>query len=120
MNLGMNQEASCVSWTCLIQHVDIRDLSQQVLGANRPTYLIPPNDRSGAQIKTDHIARCHEAKMPAQRIHPDVIPILRIPDADVSGHALCKSLARKVSKDGGGVDEDVAAVLSEGFELRDT
>lgn len=118
VDLGMNQEASCVCWTFL--HIGIRGPSKQALNESRQPYLIPSNDRPGAQVKTDHIARCHAAEMPAQRVHPNVIFILWISDADMSGHALCKSLARKVSEDGGGVDEDVPALLSVGFELRNS
>ena len=58
--------------------------------------------------------------MPAERVHPNIILILWVSDANMSGHALCKPLAREVSKDGGGVDEDVPAVLSVGFKLRDS
>lgn len=54
--------------------------------------------------------------MPPERVHPDVILVLWVADADMSCLALCEPLAREVAEGGGGVDEDVFAVLSVGGE----
>lgn len=54
--------------------------------------------------------------MPPERVHPDVILVLGVADADVARLALCESLAREVAEGGSGVDEDMFAVLGGGGE----
>ena len=54
--------------------------------------------------------------MPPERIHPDVILVLGVADADVPRLALGEALAREVAEGGGGVDEDVFAMFGVGGE----
>lgn len=67
-------------------------------------------------VETDHVTCCHEPEVPPERVHPDIILVLGVADADVARLALCESLAREVAEGGSRVDEDVFAVFSVGGE----
>lgn len=58
--------------------------------------------------------------MASERVHPDVMLILWIPDTDVPGHAFCEAKAREVPKGSGSMDQDVLAVFTEGTESGDS
>lgn len=74
-------------------------------------YAVPTNDFSGRDGETEEIADGHEAVVPAERVHPDVVGELWVAHRDVAAHAFGEAFARPVAEDGGHVDEDVAPFL---------
>jgi hypothetical protein len=62
------------------------------------TDLVPSNNLSSIDIKTDQIASCHETKMFSKMIHPNVVLKFRIANRDVAGLTFREAFPGEVSE----------------------
>jgi hypothetical protein len=75
-------------------------------------YPVPSNHFPSKQIKADQITCSHHAKVPPERVHPNVVGEFRIADRDVTAHAFGEAPPGEVAKDCCRMDQNMAAVFS--------
>ena len=82
-------------------HVRPRGVHLRVDGKSRSIYRIISFDYIAAMIHQNQIGRANLAEVHAERIHPEMVELLRIARRDVPGNSFIESETRKEPKCGG-------------------